>query len=82
MGIDECRNRKFVLCPVLFWQKYRSPFPVQDGPVHFESITLSVEDYADWLKEEYDRRRWFRIELYLAQWLHSKLTWGGRVHIT
>ena len=50
MGIDKCRNRKLVLCPVLFWQKYRSNFPVHDGPVHFERITLSVEEYADWLK--------------------------------
>ena len=30
MGIDKCRNRKLVLCPMLFWQKYRSTFPVQD----------------------------------------------------
>ena len=61
MGIDKCRNRKLVLCPMLFWQKYRSTFPVQDDPVHFERITLSVDDYADWLKKEYDRNRWFKI---------------------
>ena len=61
MGIDKCRNRKRILCPVLFWQKYRSTFPVQDDPVHFERITLSVDDYADWLKKEYDRRRWSKI---------------------
>ena len=47
MGIDKCRNRKLVLCSMLFWQKYRSTFPVQDDPVHFERITLSVDDYAD-----------------------------------
>ena len=34
MGIDKCRNRKLVLCPVLFWQKYRSTFPVQDDHAH------------------------------------------------
>jgi hypothetical protein len=61
MGIDKCRNRKLVLCPMLFWQKYRSTFPVQDDPVHFERITLSVDDYADWLKKEYDRNRWSKI---------------------
>ena len=61
MGIDKCRNRKLILCPMLFWQKYRSTFPVQDDPVHFERITLSVDDYADWLKKEYDRNRWFKI---------------------
>ena len=66
MGIDKCRNRKLVLCPVLFWQKYRSTFLVQDDPVHFERIALSVDDYADWLKKEYDRRRWFRI--HVATW--------------
>ena len=61
MGIDKCRNRKLGLCPMLFWQKYMSTFPVQDDPVHFERSTLSVDDYADWLKKEYDRHRWFRI---------------------
>ena len=39
----------------------RSTFPFQDDPVHFDRITLSVDDYADWLKKEYDRRRWFTI---------------------
>ena len=47
MGIDKCRNRELFLCPVLFWQRYRSTFPVQDDPVHFERITVSAEDYAD-----------------------------------
>ena len=61
MGIDKCRNRKLVLCPLLFRQKYRSTFPVQDDQVHFERITLSVEDYAAWLKKEYDRRKWYQI---------------------
>ena len=60
MGIDKCRNRKFVLCPLLFQQKYRSAFPVQDDQVHFERITLSVEDYAAWLKKEYDRCKWYQ----------------------
>ena len=61
MGIDKCRNRKLVLCPLLFWQKYRSAFPVQDDQVHFERTPLSVEGRAAWLKKEYDRRKWYQI---------------------
>ena len=61
MGIDKCRNRKLVLCPRLFSRRYRATFPVQDDPVHFVRISLSIKEYSVWSKKEYNRRQWHKI---------------------
>ena len=61
MGIDKCRNRKLILCPRLFSRRYRATFPVQDDPVHFVRISLSIKEYSVWLKKEYNRRQWHKI---------------------
>ena len=59
MGIDKCRNRKLIRCPRLFSRRYKATFPVQDGPVHFVRISLSINSV--WLKKEFDRRQWHKI---------------------
>ena len=61
MGIDKYRNRKPILCPRRFAKRYRSTFPVQDDPVHFVRISLSIDEYLLWLKKEHDRRQWYNI---------------------
>ena len=53
MGIGKCRNRKLILCPRLFSRRYRATFPVQDVPVHFVRISLSIKEYSVWLKKEF-----------------------------
>ena len=55
MGIGKCRNRKLILCPRLFSRRHRVTFPVQDDPVHFVRISLSIKEYAACLKTEFDR---------------------------
>ena len=55
MGIDNGRNRKLVLCPRLFSRRYEATFPVQDDPVHFVRISLTIKEYSVWLKKEYNR---------------------------
>ena len=61
MGIGKCRNRKLILCPRLFSRRYRATFPVQNDPVHFVRISLSIKEYSAWLKKEYNRRQWHKI---------------------
>ena len=64
MGIAKCRNRKRILYPRRFSRRYRATFPVQDVPVHFVRISLSIKEYSVWLKKDFDRRQcaqWHKI---------------------
>ena len=59
MGIDKCRQRKLIVCPVLFEQMYRKAF--QCDPDHFIKLTHSEGTYEDYLKEMYTEQHWNRF---------------------
>ena len=59
MGIDKCRQRKLIVCPVLFDQMHRSAFKCD--PEHFKQLTHSEGTYERYLKEVYTDKRWSRF---------------------
>ena len=61
MGIDKCKQRKLILCPALYDKYYRQTFPVQSDSDHFHPISMSVNKYSKWIRNEFNRRKWYQI---------------------
>ena len=59
MGIDKCRQRKLIVCPVLFDQMYRKA--IKCDPDHFIKLSHSEGTYEKYLKEIYTKKGWSRF---------------------
>ena len=62
MGIDKCRPRCLICCPVLFERFYQTTFPVEKDLAHFERIPISVKQYEKWLRRIYVDKKYQRAD--------------------
>ena len=58
MGIDKCKGRVVLVCPVLLWKLFDSAFPVESDVEHFADVGMCVPVYMQWLKGKYKSNRW------------------------